>query len=231
MPNGVESSRHKSYKYFPTKKKLTLEFETDERTVVIDGYVETNDPTIFSKDEYTQVSIVCTDPYFRSKYPVETVFTSTDPYDGFEFPFENNSLSEKLIIMGEIKDDKIYDVVYPGDADVGMTIIIQAKDSARGLEIYNTDTREHMWIDDEKLFQSTGGYISTDDIITICTIKGRKSATLQRGIKVYNIINAIGKDSDWIQLTQGDNIIGYTATNGIDFLSFKIEYYILYEGV
>lgn len=335
--HGVESSRHKSYKFFPSKKPLTLYFETDERIIVIDGYVENNDVSIFSKDEYAQISIICTDPYFRSVQPTELVFTSTDPSGGFEFPFENemgkieegsnssrifseiygldfsDGLSKRLtasrppdsysffiyadttidyvlnelndpmflaregymfeynestgeivctqfggkvndvaitvdgnpleparsvtyfvenhITMGEIKADKVYNVVYPGDADVGMKIIIQAKDTARGIEIYNTDTRERMSIDDERLFQSTGGYISADDIITISTIKGNKYATLQRGIKLYNIINAIGKDSDWIQLTQGDNIVGYTATNGIDFLSFKVEYDVLYEGV
>lgn len=231
MPNGVEASRHRSYKYFPSKKKLTLEFETDERIVVIDGYVESNDPTIFSKDEYSQISILCPEPYFRSKTPVETVFTGVEPTGSFEFPFENNSVDEKLIVMGELKDDKIYNVQYNGDTDVGMLITIQAKDSIRGIEIYNTETREHMWIDDAKVFQITGGYITTDDVITISTVKGNKFANLQRGVRVYNILNAIGKDSDWIQLTQGNNTLGYTATNGIDFLAFKIEYYILYEGV
>lgn len=198
---------------------------------MIDGYVENNDPTIFSQDEYTQISIICTEPYFRSKTPVEVVFTGVEPNGGFEFPFENNSIDEKLIVMGELKDDKIYNVQYNGDADVGMIITIQAKESARGIEIYNTETREHMWIDDDKIFRATGGYIGADDIITICTVKGNKYATLQRGVKVYNILNAIGKDSDWIQLTQGTNVIGYTATNGLDFLAFKIEYYVLYEGV
>lgn len=231
MPNGIEASRHRSYKYFPSKKKLTLEFETDERVVVIDGYVESNDPTIFSSEEYTQISIICTDPHFRSKTPVEQVFTGVEPVGAFEFPFENPSLDEKEIIMGELKEDKIYDIQYNGDVDTGMVITIQAKSAAMGINIYNTETREYIGLDDSKIQQVTGGYITEGDIITISTVKGDKYARLQRGVKVFNILNAIAKDSDWIQLTQGSNTIGYTATNGIDNLAFKIEYYILYEGV
>lgn len=231
MSNGIEESRHRSYKYFSAKKKVTLEFESDERRVAIDGYVESNEPIIFSKDEYTQVSILCLEPYFRSIEPVEVVFTTVDPLDGFEFPFENNSLTEDLIIMGEVKDDKVYNIFYPGDADVGMVITIQAKEPARGIEIYNTQTRERMWLDDDKIFQASGGYIGIDDIIKISTVKGNKYATLQRGVKVYNILNAMGKDSSWIQLTQGDNVLGYNAENGLEFLGFKLEFYVLYEGV
>lgn len=227
----IETARHRSYRYFPTKKKLTLIFETDERTVAIDGYVESNDPIVFSKDEYTQISVLCVSPYFRSLSPREIVFKTVNPENGFEFPFSNESLTEKLIIMGELKDDTIYNIVYNGDADTGMIITIQAKAQVRGIEIWNTVTREHMVIDDSRLFQITGGYFDEDDIITISTMKGNKYMTLQRGVKVYNILNAMQRGSDWIQLTPGDNIIGYTAASGIDFLSFKAEYYTLYEGV
>lgn len=231
MSNGIEEARHRSYKYFPTKKKLTLEFETDERVAVIDGYVESNDPTIFSSEEYTQISILCPNPYFRSKTPVEVVFTGVEPTGMFEFPFENDSLDEKLIVMGEIKEDKIYDVQYNGDADTGMLITMQAKGDVTKLNIYNTQTREKMSFDDAKIFQITGGYIQQGDIITVSTVKGEKYARLQRGVKVYNILNALARDSDWIQLTQGSNSIGYTAERGIDSLAFKIDYYVLYEGV
>lgn len=231
MYNGIETSRHTSYKYFQTKKKVTLTFETDERTVAIDGYVESNDPTIFSQNESTQISILCTDPYFRSLEPNEIIFRDVDPFGGFEFPFSNESVTENLISMGEIKNDTIYNVIYKGDADTGMKIYIRAKDQVRGLEIWNTETKEHMAIDDTRLFQITGGYFDQDDIITICTVKGNKYATLQRGLKVYNILNALERGSDWIQLTPGENVIGYKAESGLDFLSFRIEYYTLYEGV
>ncbi len=56
---SIEDVRQKSYKYFPIKKKLTLLIETDNRTAEIEGYVESNDPNIFSKEETTDISKVC----------------------------------------------------------------------------------------------------------------------------------------------------------------------------
>ena len=60
----IEQARHLSYKYFPIKRKVTLLIETDHRMAQIEGYVETNDPDIFSSDEGTEVSIICPYPFF-----------------------------------------------------------------------------------------------------------------------------------------------------------------------
>ena len=62
--DSIEDVRQLSYKYFPIKKKLTLLIETDNRQAEIDGYTETNEPTIFSKDEGSDISIVCPNPFF-----------------------------------------------------------------------------------------------------------------------------------------------------------------------
>lgn len=225
----IESYRHRTYRYFPVKKPLTLEFETDERISVIDGYVESNDPTIFANQEYTQVSIICPDPYFRSRNPYETVFTGVDAM--FEFPFSNESLTQSLLIMGEIRNETVYTMNYNGDADVGILITIQASGVVKGLAIYNTETREKMSINDTQISKVTGDTIKEGDVITISTIKGKKYARLQRGIKVYNILNCVDKGSDWIQLTQGKNVLAYVATQGLDAIRFVITNYELYEGV
>lgn len=225
----IEESRHRTYKYFPSKKPLTLEFETDDRTTIINGYVESNDSTIFTQSEYTQISIICPDPYFRSKTPVDTIFTGVDPL--FEFEFSNESLTENLLIMGEIRNETIYTLNYNGDADVGVIITIQTSGVVKGLTIYNTETREQLTFDDSKISLVTGSTIVEGDIITISTVKGQKYARLQRGIKVFNILNCITKGSDWIQLTQGANIIAYIASEGLDDITFKITNYELYEGV
>lgn len=231
----VEDSRHRAYRYFPVKKKCTLEFETDRRTSIIEGYTESNDPTIFSSDEYTQISIICPDPYFRSKAPVETIFTGVDPL--FEFPFHSETENEDppedwhFIEMGEIRNETVYDVQYNGDVDVGVIITIQVSGDVRNLVIYNTETHERMAFNDEKIAQAAEDPIKEGDILTISTIKNNKYARLQRGTKVYNILNCLDRSSDWIQLTQGNNIIAYTATEGVDDITFKITNYELYEGV
>ena len=48
---SIEDIRQKSYKYFPVKKKVYLAVETDNHTVEAEGYVEYNEPDIFSENE------------------------------------------------------------------------------------------------------------------------------------------------------------------------------------
>ena len=60
----IEATRHQSYRAFPIKSEVTLVIETDAGFRSIRGYVEANNPFIFSPEEYTQISVVCDDPYF-----------------------------------------------------------------------------------------------------------------------------------------------------------------------
>ena len=59
LPNPtIEDTRQLSYKFFPVKKKLTLLIETDNRSLEIDGYVESNEPDIFSQEEGADILMV-----------------------------------------------------------------------------------------------------------------------------------------------------------------------------
>lgn len=230
--DSIEDARQKSYKYFPIKKKITMLIETDNRQAEIEGYVESNDPTIFSNSEGSDISIVCPDPFFYSagKNGINTtIFYGVEPL--FEFPFSNESLFEKLLIMGEIKNETERVVVYNGDAEIGVTITIHAIGEASNITIYNTGTREVMRIDTDKMQKFTGSGIITGDDVIICTVKGNKSVSLFRNGKTTNILNCLDKNADWFQLAKGDNIFAYTAESGSTNLQFKIENRIIYEGV
>lgn len=230
--NSIEDVRQLSYKHFPIKKTLTLLIETDNRQAEIIGYVESNDPNIFSKDEGSNISIVCPNPFFYSAGENgnnTTIFYGVEPM--FEFPFSNESLFECLLEMGAIQNQTEKVITYYGDSEIGVTITIHAVGEASKITIYNTGTREVMRIDTDRLASFTGsGIIAGDDII-ICTVKGNKSISLQRAGKITNILNCLEKNSDWFQLTKGDNIFAYTAETGSSNLQFKIENRIIYEGV
>ena len=77
----------------------------------------------------------------------------------------------------------------------------------------------------------TGSAFIQGDEVTISTIKGDKYIKLLRKGKETNILNCIDRESTWLTLTQGDNIIGYTADDGGSKLQFRIENRIVYEGV
>lgn len=227
---SIEEARQLSYKYFPIKKKVTLLIETDNRKAEIEGYVESNDPNIFSKDEGSDISIICPYPYFHATIRnAVTVFSSITPL--FEFPFSNESLTENLLEFGSIKGIVEAVVPYDGDSEIGVTLTIHAKGVARNVAIYNTDTREVMRIDTDKLEVMTGSIIVDQDAIIICTIKGKKSVSLIRNGITTNILNCLTKDSDWFQLSKGDNTFAYTAEEGITNLELQIEHQTIYEGV
>ena len=227
-----EDARQLSYKYFPVKKPLQLEIETDNRCCVVEGYPETNEPNIFSDSEDTQVSIVCPNPYWKSAGDDgvrEVIFHGVTP--NFEFPFSNESLTEPKIEFGIIERRKENIVYYDGDAEQGITITIEAVGTVKNLTIYNIRTREKMAISHDELVSFTGSGIVNGDTIIISTVKGHKTIELLRDGVTTNILNCIGKDDDWFMLSKGDNVFGYTADEGSDYLDFKINYSSLYEGI
>lgn len=225
----IEEARHRSYRYFPIKQKLTLQIETDNRRAKIEGYVESNEPTIFSNAEGTDISIICPNPFFYSLEEATTVFSGIDPM--FEFPFSNEALSAPLLEMGSILNSTERIVSYDGDAETGVTITIHAFGPATGIAIYNTGTRETMRIDTDKLESYTGSALKAGDDIVICTVPGSKSITLQRDGETINILNCLDRNSDWFKLAKGDNVFAYTAETGSTNLNFTIENNVVYEGM
>lgn len=228
----IETIRQTSYRYFPIKKKLKLLIKTDNREAEIEGYVESNDPNIFSKREGSDISIVCPNPFFYSageKGKNTTVFYGVEHL--FEFPFSNESLSACLLELGAVRNQTEHVITYTGDSEIGVTIYIHAIGNVGNITIYNTGTRELMTIDANKIEAFTGQGIVAGDDITICTVKGSKSITLLRAGIEINILNCLSKNTAWFQLAKGDNIFAYIADYGSTNLQFRIENRIIYEGV
>lgn len=229
--DSIEEARHRSYKYFPLKKKVTLRIETDTRTAEIEGYVDANEPNIFSKSQGSDISIICPNPYFYSVEDDRTEVVFSGNESTFEFPFSNESLTEDLLEMSIIRNTVDEVVTYNGDAEIGVTITINVIGPATNITIYNTGTRELMRIDTSKIEAFTGAALGAGDEITICTVKKRKSITLLRSGKTTNILNCLDRNPDWFSLSKGDNVFAYTTESGTYNLQFKIEHQVIYEGV
>lgn len=225
----IEDTRQKSYKYFPIKKRVRLLIETTNRTAEIFGYVESNEPIIFSRQETTQISIVCPNPYFYSEGKQITTFTGFEKL--FSFPFSNESLSDKLLIMGNILKNQMQTVLYEGDSEIGFNIEIHAVGTAKNVMIYNVNTLENMKIDTDKLIALTGQPIIMGDSIFISTIKGDKSIQLLREGVYYNIINCLDRDATWMFLRKGDNVFAFDAEEGGANLYFRIINQVIYQGI
>lgn len=225
----VDDARLLSYKYFPVKKQVKLVFDTDQRICEIEGYVESNTPTIFSRDSGTQISIICPDPYFYSVEDNVTLFYGV--VSKFEFPFENDSLDEDLIEFGEIANLSENNIYYDGDAEVGIQIMLHALGDVVDPTIHNLQTLEVMGIDTARLETISGFGIIAGDTITINTVKGKKSISLLRDGEYFNILNCLNRNADWFHLVRGDNLFAFTADEGIINLQFRIRNRVAFEGV
>jgi hypothetical protein len=115
---SIEDLRHKTYQYFPSKQKVKLTMTTDNRQLWIEGYIESNDPDIWSDQETAEISIICPDPFFREVGESKWIFNGIDPlfefpfhsdqYEeytpGFEFPFESG---EDVYVLAEVASDSL----------------------------------------------------------------------------------------------------------------------------
>lgn len=236
--NSIEDVRHKSYKYFPLKKPITLIFETDTRTVEIEGVVESNEPDIFSSEESTNISIICPDPYFyasgenaRSK----TEFSGINAM--FEIPsdtgYSNESLTEALTEISTLYAQSERGIMNHGEVDIGVVISIKPLAIVKGiLTISNVTLGQNMSFDLNKIKTITENDFHLGDELVINTLRGKKSVTLVREGKNYNALSCIDTRTDWIYLTSGENTFTYYLDGeGIEDLQFSVTNSILYEGV
>lgn len=229
--HSIEEIRQKSYKYFPLKQRIKLSFVADNRVCEIYGYVESNDPDIFSKTEGTVISIRCPNSYFLSPEIDITEFATVEPR--FEFPFSNESTTLKLLEFSEISGYTTQNIYNSGDTEVGMVMRLHAIGDVENPEIFKLEPlpTESIKINSATLIALTGYGIHVGDDIIISTVKGNKYVRLLRDGNYINILNCIDMHPDWIQLSRGDNIFTYTADSGLLNLQFTIESQISYEGI
>jgi hypothetical protein len=225
----IEDIRLRSYRFFPNKKPITIDIVTDNRTARTVGYVETNEPDIFSKEQTTQISLICPDSYFYGKEYIETVFSGV--VSGFEFPFENPSLTLPLTEFGSIFINTQANAFYDGDISTGVIILISFTGAVTNPTINNITNGQSMAFDSTKLTTLTGYNFKAGDLLIVSTIRGSKSITLVRSGLSYNVLNIMSTISDWIVIDKGDNVFEYTASSGLTNMQFLVMHQVVFEGL
>lgn len=228
--DSIEDIRQRTYKYFPIKKNVEIIIVTDNRVCHTNGYVESNEPSIFDQQEGCNISVICTDPNFYNAlgwnscllYGVKSLF---------EFPFSNESFTEDLIEFGSVQNKMESEIYYDGDSESGILIKIHATGNVGDITIYNTGTRETMKLSSSKIESLTGYGIVSGDDIEISTFPGNKYVTLTRNGYEVSILNCLDRKSNWFKLVKGVNKFAYKAENGGTKLEFNILYKTVYEGV
>lgn len=199
----VERLRHETYKYFPIKRKVKLNFETDNKSAYVFGYVETNEPDIWSDRVTMKISIICPDPYIYSSYENSITFNG---------------------------DDKEHIIVYDGDMETGLNIQLNCQAALKGFKISNK-RGDYFAINDSYLEKILPGGFIAGDVVIINTKTNEKAITLQRGSERKNLLNAMDRNSKWLKIGKGNNTFKVTATSGLTNTFFTMSSPILYEGI
>lgn len=220
---------------FPTKKMVQIIATTDYTELMTSGIVESNEPIIFNDkgESGCQISILCPDPYWYDYDTKTTTFSGIEP--SFEFPFHSDipGQGDDKIEFGNVRINKEKSVYYTGEAEVGITIDIQALGNVRNLKIYNLDERKQISINDSAIETVTGHGIMQGDHIIISTVRGNKYAILIRDGVEHNILNAlaVGQVIQWFEIKRGDNLMTYSADEGEYNMIIKIKHRIAYKGL
>ena len=215
LRGDIEANRQALYSIFPLKSVCTIYFENKNRSVKIDGYVETLEADLFSMQERAQVSIICPRPYFEDANAIIDELSTTVKL--FQFPF---SISEP-ISFAEIYDEPHAFLTNVGDAETGFELTADIQADINTLTITNLTTGAYL----------TVNYAMQEgDTLTLSTVQGRLNVHLTRGDETIQLLNYIGEDSSWIKLVSGLNDMTY-STDIEDELPVRISAVWLYGGV
>lgn len=205
---GVEEVRQRSYKLFPMKKLVYVKVETDYRELWTQGYVEKNEPEIFSDESATQVSLICPDPKW---YELLNQETSLDINDEIE-------------------------IEYSGEVEVGGTLTLTI-DSAVTAPVHDgVPAFTVSFANPDGSAQSIDIYTPNDgfeagDVLTICTLSGQKSCIWTDTADAdHNALNLINQNPDWFVLKPGINTVRVTDSNSA-LASAEFVNPVCYEGV
>lgn len=254
----IEDARNLTYKYFPIKHDVTLTIETDRKTLQCSGYVESNEPYIFSDKEGNTISILCPDPYF---YDVGDNSIKRTIFEGIEhlfyFPFESNrDIKYEYEVITDENDDPIKDSIgnslttLKSQEVLDETFIEFGEIHANPIGIVHyagtieigfiiklhffgpVDTVTIYNLTTRDMMSFNGPFKSGDDVI-IDSRRGKKSITLYRQGVNINLWTNFSDYPSWFVLQNGDNIFSYTYTSetGFENIEFMIEYQDVYEGI
>lgn len=240
----IEDLRRKCYTYFPIEKEVKLKFTTfDGKTYkhfLIDGVVESNEPSIFSQREGATISIICPDPCFYTTDDQEQRFSIASNPD-FTFEFSKVPSDNTELLMGDVVSYIVTNLYYDGDSDTGAVFDITFKSDVehtpsnpKKIRIDNslTNTTSIFSLEKIKNIVSTmvEGFegIVTGDRIVLSTITGEKSLTYIHDGNSYNVLGAVESAGPWLTIAKGLNHLAIDKDGSIEITASvknKIRYY------
>lgn len=221
LNSDVEANRQALYNFFVTKKWCRFYYTNGSRNVYIDGYVDSVECDLFSSGEMAQISIICTEPYFKALTVIETDMSLIRGL--FTFPFSINDGSP--IPFSQYESSPNARIYNPSDGETGIIFKITVNTNVSSIKIEKTNTNEYIELNNSFL---------VGDEISINTNAGNKSIKLTRNSTVTDLLSKLTNNSVFFQLNQGYNNFSYTTNLGEsdnEDLTVSLLYRKSYRGV
>lgn len=217
IQDSVEQNRMLLNSVVFPKRYIKTYYKNNSKDLYIEGYVESLEYDIFSEKCVSQISIICTNPYFVAKDITTNTLSSV--VNLFEFPFSTTSqgipISEYIGVMSK-------DIINYGNAESGVLIELEARNTVVRPSLLNLTTMESMTIDTE---------LNAGDRILINSFKGEKYIRKDCNCVQSNLINSLEQGSKWIKLVSGSNRLSYSAMYGAENLDVIFKHHDLFGGV
>lgn len=240
----IEDLRRKCYTYFPIKKEIKLKFTTfngkSYKHFLIDGVVESNEPSIFSQREGATISVICPDPCFYTTDDQEQRFSIASNPD-FTFEFSKVPSDNTELLMGDVVSYIVTNLYYDGDSDTGAVFditfksdVVHTPSDPKKIRIDNSLTNTTSIFSLEKvknivatMVEDFQGIVAGDRLI-LSTVTGEKSLTYIHNGESYNVLGAVESAGPWLTIAKGLNYLVIDKDGSIEITASvknKIRYY------
>lgn len=219
--NKGQKSRDVLYRTFDKNVQGTMTYIEDGEERVIGYRVESM--TVSSADKRLYIiSLLCDDPFFYAKYEQNVVIASV--ISAFEFPHEFVGYQEisyrSVERIATINNEN-------ANGNIGLNISISVKGNVTNPAVVHIQKGERIQVGSSFMpFSMVAG-----DTLLITTGTNNKHVFLTHNNVTSEVNTYITEDSEFIQLMNGINSIGYDADSGVENMVVSISYRFRYNGV
>ena len=216
---NVEDAKRTILNYIKLKQKGTLQWEQNNKVLLITGIVEDIDMPRFSDSVTMQVTLHCDQPFWEDlNYIVQQIddsirlhYFTENPYDMLYFPVDG-------IPFGEYDMSRTRNFHNAGDVAVGLEIEIIAYKTVTNPIIYDTDGNFFGVGYGNGIKKVT---MQAGDIIRITTHKRNKTVTMNG----TSILGRIKPQSTWLQMKAGNNTFSIDSDDAdVNNMTFSLIY-------
>lgn len=203
---NIEQAKRAIFSVIKPKQKGVLLWDMENRPLEIAGIVEAVEMPRFTEKTVLQITMYCSNPYWENAAYIVQKIELVMKLHKFRVSFPAGG----GVVMGYYNLDLTRTFDNDGDAATGAIITIIATGDVVNPLLERSDGK----------YFGLNETMAAGDSITICTIKGQKTAT-KNGV---NILQKVKAGSTWLQLDVGENTFTISDETGNKNMYFTFKW-------